>query len=100
MDYKECSYCLEDKDLDEFRSYTNGSLYPYCLECEKFVKKEKREDSIKKRECTKCKRYKSLDAFSKYKSNNKKKICKNCEDDSKTKKCNNNCRNQEMISLD
>ena len=50
MDYKECSYCSEDKDLDEFRSYTNGSLYPYCLECEKFVKKEKREDSIKKKE--------------------------------------------------
>lgn len=93
MDYKECSYCSEDKDLDEFRNYTNGSLYPYCLECEKFVKKEKREDSIKKKECTKCKRCKSLDAFSNYisndKKNNKKKICKNCEDISKTKKCNN-----------
>lgn len=93
MDYKECSYCLEDKDLDEFRNYTNGSLYPYCLECEKFVKKEKREDSIKKKECTKCKSCKSLDAFSNYisndKKNNKKKICKNCEDISKTKKCNN-----------
>lgn len=96
MDYKECSYCSEDKDLDEFRKYTNGSLYPYCLECEKFVKKEKREDSTKKKECIKCKCYKSIDAFRKYKSKNKKKICKNCEDISRTKKCNNCGENKKL----
>ena len=25
MDYKECSYCSEDKDLDEFRNLTKDS---------------------------------------------------------------------------
>ena len=72
MDYKECSYCSEDKDLEDFRSYTNGKLYPYCLGCEKFVKKKIREGYKKEKECTKCKSYKSLESFGNYKSNNKK----------------------------
>ena len=42
MDYKECNYCSEDKDLDEFKR-TDGTLYAYCLECEKFVSKQKRK---------------------------------------------------------
>ena len=45
MDYKECNYCSEDKDLCEFRERTDGTLYAYCLECEKFVKKRDRKDS-------------------------------------------------------
>ena len=45
MDYKECNYCSEDKDLCEFRQRTDGTLYAYCLECEKFVKRRDREDS-------------------------------------------------------
>ena len=89
MDYKECSYCSEDKDLKDFRSYTNGKLYPYCLGCEKFVKRKSREGYKKEKECTKCKSYKSLESFGNYKSNNKKNICKECEESSKKKRCNN-----------
>ena len=89
MDYKECSYCSEDKDLKDFRSYTNGKLYPYCLDCEKFVKRKSREGYKKEKECAKCKCFKTLDSFGHYKSNNKKNTCKECEESSKNKLCNN-----------
>ncbi len=89
MDYKECNYCSEDKDLKNFRSYTNGNLYPYCLGCEKFVRRKSREGYKKEKECTKCKSYKSLDSFGHYKSNNRKNTCKECEESSKNKICNN-----------
>ena len=89
MDYKECSYCSEDKDLDEFRSYTNGSLYPYCLECEKFVKRRDREDSEEQKKCKKCKKNKNLECFGDYKNRAKKTMCKDCEESMKNKRCNN-----------
>ena len=97
MDYKECSYCSEDKDLEDFRSYANGKLYPYCLDCEKFVKKKKRESNKKEKECAKCKSYKPLESFGHYKSNNKKNTCKECEESSNNKKCN-NCGEIKKIS--
>ena len=59
MDYKECNYCSEDKDLKNFRSYTNGKLYPYCLDCEKFVRRKYKDSSKKEKECTKCKCFKT-----------------------------------------
>jgi YesN/AraC family two-component response regulator len=89
MDYKECSYCSEDKDLKDFRIYTNGKPYSHCLDCEKFVRKKYRDGSKKEKECTKCKCFKALDSFGNYKSNNKKTVCRNCEESAANKKCNN-----------
>lgn len=33
-DVKKCSMCGGEKSLEEFRTYPNGSRYPYCLECQ------------------------------------------------------------------
>ena len=87
MDYKECNYCSEDKDFKNFRSYTNGNLYPYCLDCEKFVRRKYKDSSKKEKECTKCKCFKTLDSFGHYKSNNRKNTCKECEESCKNKIC-------------
>jgi YesN/AraC family two-component response regulator len=72
-------------------------LYPYCLDCEKFVKRKSRDGYKKEKECTKCKSFKPLESFGNYKSNNKKNICKECEERSNSKKCN-NCGEIKKIS--
>ena len=89
MDYKECNYCSEDKDLCEFRERTDGTLYAYCLECEKFVKKRDRKDSEEQKKCKKCKKFKNLECFGDYKNRAKKTMCKDCEDSMNNKRCNN-----------
>ena len=89
MDYKECNYCSEDKDLCEFRERTDGTLYAYCLECEKFVKKRDRKDSEEQKKCKKCKKFKNLECFGDYKNRAKKTMCKDCEESMNNKRCNN-----------
>jgi hypothetical protein len=42
MEYKECSICLDDKDLKHFRKRTNGILYSVCRVCENKQKQNKR----------------------------------------------------------
>tara|TARA_A100001037_G_scaffold191910_1_gene171688 strand:- start:9 stop:758 length:750 start_codon:yes stop_codon:yes gene_type:complete len=100
MDYKECSYCSEDKDLKHFRSYKDGKPYSHCLDCEKFVRKKYRENIDKNhKECTKCKSFKELDSFGYYKSKNKKNVCKKCEEKDNTKKCNNCGEMKKLINF-
>ena len=89
MDYKECNYCSEDKDLCEFRQRTDGTLYAYCLECEKFVKRRDREDSEEQKKCKKCKKFKNSECFGDYKNRSKKTVCKDCEESLNNKRCNN-----------
>jgi len=89
MDYKECNYCSEDKDLCEFRERTDGTLYAYCLDCEKFVKRRDRKDSIEQKKCKKCKKFKDVECFGDYKNRAKKIVCKDCEESMNNKRCNN-----------
>ena len=97
MDYKECSFCLDDKDLDEFRIRADGTLYSLCRDCEKSKKKMERD--CKKVNgtdsqlflCKNCGIKRKNDNFRKRGNGLYRTKCKICEkkDEKNTKMCNN-----------
>ncbi len=97
MDYKECSNCLDDKDLDEFRKRSDGTLYSLCRDCEKTKKRLERnckkidEPNTQLFLCKNCGVEREIDNFRKRTNGLYRKKCKICEkkDKTDTKMCNN-----------
>lgn len=97
MDYKECTFCLDDKDLDEFRERSDGTLYSICRDCEKNKKKFERnckkvtENDIQLFLCKNCGIKREIDNFRKRSNGLYRTKCKICEkkDKKNTKMCNN-----------
>ena len=81
---KTCKTCNQDKDLSQFRQYSNHSFRYECKSCtNEYDKKRKKSKRASQRQntykiCEMCNKSKNLNNFAKLKKNYKKNICLEC----------------------